>query len=80
MAVFILKYLGTVLGHHSGYVDIKNLAGLVAYIVKSTGGRRAPINLNRLNYIRIIDFLQVGTNMARLSAFFPVFGFGFLFQ
>jgi hypothetical protein len=49
MAVFIFEYLGTVFGHHFEYVDIKHLAGLVAYIAKSTGRKRAPINLDRFN-------------------------------
>jgi hypothetical protein len=80
IAVFIFKHLGTVFSHHCGYINIKPLADLVAYIAKSTGGQCAPINPDRLNYIRIIDFFQGGTDMPLLSAFISAgFWIGFPF-
>jgi hypothetical protein len=77
IAVLIFKYLCPVFGHHFGYVDIKNLAGLVTHIVKLTGGQRAPIDLDRLNYVRIINFFQGDANAALLAAFISA-GFWFL--
>jgi hypothetical protein len=79
---FHLLASGAVFGHQPEYVEIKHLTRLIACIMVSTTSRQpAPVNLNPLDLVRIINLFQRCADMALLAArFFTAFVFGFFYN